>query len=128
VIADAFNPSSTEVRQWALDPDAEEPGEDWDITLAKTRHELDYLELASDPKCPKRRFFLHVLYLIVGDAARYGFKSPTEPVIRGFLDRAATYRHPDIQLWRQRSLALLKNPGSVDYGLWCAGGYANAAT
>ena len=128
MVARPSNPSSTDVREWAYDVAAPEPDQDWDLTLAFARHELDYLELASDPQCPRRKFFLRILYLIVGDAARNGFKSPSEPIIRGFLERAEKFRHPDIQLWRQRSLALLKDRGAVDYNLWCAGGYANSAT
>jgi hypothetical protein len=128
MIANAYHPSSTEVRAWAYDASAREPVQDWDLHLSWIRHEQDYLELVSDPACPKRDYFLHVLYLIVGDAVRNRYKTVPEPILRGFLAAAEKYPDPRVQLWRARSLDLMRNPETFNYDDWCAGGLAKAAT
>jgi hypothetical protein len=128
MIDDPWHPSSSEVRAWAYDASARDPCEDWDLSLAWARHERDYLELASDPNCPKRQFFLQVLYLIAGDAVRNEYKATPEAVLRGFLAAAESYPNPDVQLWRARTLGLMQNPETFNYDDWCAGGLVRAAT
>lgn len=122
--ADPWNPQPEEIRAWAYDPNAEEPTQDFDLALSWSRHEKAYLDLASDPACPTRRYFLRVLYLIVGDAVRTGHRSVPEPVVRGFVERGGAYDHPDIRRWQERSRELMADPDRFDYQLWCAGGYA----
>ena len=68
MVHDPWNPMPDEVREWAYDAEALAPCEDWDLALSWAQHERAYLELASDEACPKRRYFLAVLYLMVGDA------------------------------------------------------------
>ncbi|MCL2309994.1 MAG: hypothetical protein FWC42_09075 [Proteobacteria bacterium] len=128
MFANSWNPSSTEVRAWAYTAGAEAPCQDWDLACLWARHERDYIEFASDKNCPHRLFFLHVLYLIVGDAVRNGFRNIPEAVIRGFVELAATSTEPSVRLWRERSLRLLKRPSEFDYEAWCAGGFANEST
>ena len=122
--ADPWNPQREEIRAWAFDPEAEEPTQDFDLALRWARHERAYLDLASDPTCPARRYFLSILYLIVGDAVRNGFADEPEPVIRGFVDRGSHYDHPDVLAWQERSRGLMADPSSFDYEAWCAGGFA----
>ncbi len=107
-IADPWNPSSSEVRAWAYAPDGMQPCQDWDLSLSWGGHERDYLEFAADPACPSQRFFLHVLYLMVGDAVRSGYHSVPEATVRGFIDLAAHHQSPELRLWRERALILLK--------------------
>ena len=128
MIAHPVNPSSTEIREWAYDAAAPEPDQDFHLVLARVRHEKEYLEFVSDPHCPKRWYFLDILYLIVGDAVRYEYKSLPEPILRGFLSLAERYPDKSVQLWRERSLDLMRNPKSFDFKAWCGGGYAKAAT
>lgn len=127
-VANGWNPSATEARAWAYARDLTEPCQDWDLSLSAARHEATYLEIVADNSCRKRKYFLAVLYLIVGDAVRSKFATIDEPIIRGFLDRSRQYDHPDITVWRERSLALLNDPSSFRYDLWCGGGYAKQAT
>jgi hypothetical protein len=122
---DPWNPMPDEVREWAYDPAALEPCEDWDLALCWAQHEPLYLELASDASCPTRRYFLGVLYLMVGDAVRAGFRSRPRPLIEGLIARGDEYPHPDIKQWQERSRQLLKQPELFDYDRWCAGGFAN---
>jgi hypothetical protein len=122
--ADPWNPQPEEVRAWAYEPDAEEPTQDFDLALRWARHERAYFDLASDPACPARLYFLSVLYLIVGDTVRNGFAEDPEPVVRGFIDRGGEYDHADIRTWQERSRELLADPASFDHEAWCAGGFA----
>ena len=123
--ADPWNPQPDEIRAWAYDPKAEEPEQDFDLALLWARHERAYLELASDDTCPARSYFLGILYLIVGDAARGGFAGGSEAIVRGFVERGSTYDHPDVRVWQQKSRALLADPSSFAYDDWCAGGFAS---
>jgi hypothetical protein len=119
-----WNPSPDEIRIWAHTPGAVEPCQDWDLALCCSLHEKALLQTASDESCPKRRYMLAVLYLVVGDAVRSGFRSRPRPIIEGFLSHAKEYDHPDIRAWRRRSQELLANPMDFDYDLWCGGGLA----
>ncbi len=117
-----------EIRKWAYDPALPEPCQDWDLVLSWVQHERAYLELAVDGSCPKRRYFLGLIYLMVGDAVRTGFRNLARPLIEGFIDRGDEYTHPDIRQWQERSRELLKHPESFVYERWCAGGFAHEST
>lgn len=123
-VNDPWNPSSSEIREWAFDADSLAPCEDWDLALSWAQDERVYLSLASDDSCPKRRFFLSVIYLMVGDAVRSKFNVRSRPIIEGFIALGDEYRHPDIQSWQTRSRRLLANPDLFDYADWCGGGLA----
>lgn len=125
---DPWNPTAEEVREWAFDAGAPEPCQDWDLSLSWVGYESTYLSLAADHHCPKRTFFVHMLYFMVGDAVRNDFASTPRPIVEGFVARAGNSKHPDIVRWHDRSAALLADPKSFDYDLWCGGGYANEAT
>jgi hypothetical protein len=128
MFADPWNPSSTEIRAWAYTVDAAEPCQDWDLSLAWSGHERDYLALAGDDACPNSDFFLHVLYLMVGDAARSGYRVSSEAHVRGLVELAAGYESHRIQLWQKRSLRLLSHPEEFQYCAWCGGELASRET
>jgi hypothetical protein len=69
---------------------------------------------------------LHVLYLIVGDAVRTGYRSTERPIVEGLIERGDSYRHPDIQSWQERSCDLMAHPDKFDYTSWCASGFVLA--
>ena len=119
-----WHPSTDEIREWAYDPEALEPEQDWDLILAAERHEKLYLDLASDEVCPNRQYFLDILYLIVGDAVRTDYRVLAQYHVDGFLQRAEAYSHPDIRLWCERARYLMAHPATFDYESWCAGGLA----
>jgi hypothetical protein len=123
----AYNPTPEQLREWAASPDAEEPVQDWDLWLSHLPHEILYLELAADWNCPARQYFLELLYLIVGDAVRTGFRERSEGEVLDLLERSRAFKHPDLGAWRHRSRALLRNPETFDYAAWCAGGLARSA-
>ncbi len=123
---DPWNPSVSEIEKWAFDPQSFEPVQDWDLALCWKREEKLYLDFAANERCPKRKYFLHILYLIVGDAVRGNFRNVPKPVIQGFIERGKGYPHPDIQAWMYRSTDLLKNPSLFNYDDWCAGKLAKS--
>jgi hypothetical protein len=126
--SDPWNPQPVEIRAWAYEPNAQEPTQDFDLALAWGGHEWAYFDLVSDSACPKRRYFLGVLYLMVGDAVRARYRNVPEPVVRGFVEHGSEYGHPDIEAWQARSRALMADPSTFDYTLWCGGGYARGDT
>lgn len=123
-IAEPCNPTSSEVREWAYTPGATEPCEDWDLSLSWIGHEREYLEFASDKNCPSRVFFLHVLYLMIGDAVRVNYRNVPEAVVRGFVELAKNIEDDQVRVWHERSLHLMKHPNEFNYDAWCGGGLA----
>jgi hypothetical protein len=116
---DPWNPTSSEVREWAFDPNAPEPTQE--LVLSRTQHEPVYLDLASGESCPRRRYFPSLLYFMVGDAVRSDFHSRPHPTIKGFINRGDDFDHPDIRLWQKGSRDLLARPDSFEYNQWCGG-------
>lgn len=123
--ADPWNPTGTEVREWAYSEGELEPCQDWHLALLSWEgRECDYLEFAADSICPHQRYFLHVIYLMVGDTVRSGFRWVPETTARGFVELAENHRNKSLRLWRERALELLENPSKFKYTDWCDWGYA----
>ena len=127
-MSNPWNPTPQEIRSWAYDADAADPCQDWDLALSWLQDESVYLNLATDEACPKRRFFLSLLYLIVGDAVRTGFRTHRKQIVLGLIERGNEFSHPDIVAWQRRSRELIANPEKFEYGAWCGGQFANAAS
>jgi hypothetical protein len=124
LIYDPWNPTPDELRAWAYDTNAVEPCQDWDLVLCWAPHVNAHLELASDESCPKRRYFLAILYLLVGDAVRTNFRNHLRLSIEDWIARGDVHTHPAIRLWQERSRRLLEAPEQFNYEQWCAGGFA----
>ena len=56
-VANPWNPSATDVREWAYAKGLTEPCQDWDLALSAARPESTYLEIVADRTCRKRKFF-----------------------------------------------------------------------
>lgn len=124
---DPWNPTSAEITAWAYDPDSMWPEQDWDLAVTSDHNSDLLLQLASDPACPQREFFLRCLYLFVGDAVRTGFVAHGREDVVELLDSVPAACTPGISRWVERSRELLDaGPGAVDYALWCDGGYSQA--
>ena len=121
---DPWNPTEDEVRAWAYDAGTLEPEQDWHLALPDTGFEELYLDLVADPACPKHDYFLWVLYLLVGDAVRSGYRATPRERVGALLDAARARRSPELELWTERSRALMARPDIFDYDLWCGGGLA----
>ncbi len=80
---DVSNPSVEEVKQWAYSNE-DWPDNEWDLFLSWTREVNLFIEFATDHKCPKQNFFLHLLYYVVGTTY-------TEPNSIDKLDRIKSF-------------------------------------
>jgi hypothetical protein len=118
---DPWNPTSTEIRQWAFEADAMHPCQDWELALLWTGFEDLFLELAADRRCPSKDFFLSMLYLMVGDYVRRGVDHQVQFNLKDFIGKADGLDSDALRTWQRRSLDLLRHPEKFDYEEWCAG-------
>ena len=112
---------ANDIRQWAYDADAPEPQQDFDLFLAMELRKA-YFDFVSDITCPKQKYFLKVLYLIVGDAVRTEYHTNTREEINEFLEAANKLQVKELELWIDKSRNLMKHPEKFDYDRWCGGG------
>lgn len=134
---DVYNPTADDLRSWAYDADAEQV-QDFELFVTDISMADIILELAADPACPNRRFFLSCLYLLVGNNFRAGpdgapsrdfthrsWRKAVAP-IREFVERSQEQADPVIRRWAERSLELFARPRTIVYDEWCDGGIARA--
>jgi hypothetical protein len=112
---DPANPSAEDIRQWAADPDALCPFEDWDLVITGSGFEDLFLELVEDVTCPQADFFLHCLYLWVYQTVCGN--GPREDLER-HLAWAEASAEPALRQWARRSRALIADPRRADRHLW----------
>jgi len=114
------NPSVTEIRDWAYS-DEEWPHDEWDLFLSWTREVDLFVELAIDHECPKRLFFLHMLYYLVGIT----FSEPTQTDkldrIKFYIQKGAGISNGDIRAWITNAQDLLNGKVKYDYDNWRGG-------
>ena len=117
------NPTSVEIRTWAYSED-EWPHDEWDLFLSWKQEVELFIEFATDHKCPKRIFFLHMLYYLVGYT--YGQPRNTDKLIRieNYSEKGSGMNHGDIRLWRKRISELLDGKLKYNYDDWRGGLYA----
>ncbi len=121
---DPWNPQKEEIRQWAYVSDAQWPDQDFNLSVAKVHFSDLIIEFAIDDDCPKRDFFLSCAYIIVGDAVRTKYVSHTKAEVEEFIERVKATKNEQMTLLHGRAIALVNNPSSFNYDLWCSGGYA----
>lgn len=116
------NPRAEELTEWAYDAAAQEPAQDWDLTLAHCPYESLYMKFASATDCPKQEYFLALLYLIVGDAVRSQYRTRSREDIEGLLAQAEqSCASHWVHLWVKRARALIAGEQPFRYDDWCAG-------
>lgn len=120
---DVTNPSVDEVRAWAYSQKGW-PHEEWDLFLSWTREVDLFLELATDRRCPKRRFFLHMLYYLVGLTYNEPAKTDKLDRIRAYAEKGSSIESEDIRVWRSHVDDLLRGSRKYNYDDWRGGVYA----
>jgi hypothetical protein len=122
---DPLDPTDAELRAWAQSGDFA-PIEDWDLIIAEPIRAPVLIELAAHGPSGSREFFLHCLYLLVGDAVRSRFNTASEQTIEAVLARSETTagESESVALWLARSRRLLEHPEEFEYDAWCGGGLA----
>lgn len=121
---DPWNPTTKEIIEWAYTEDAIFPEQDWDLSVCNITNVTEMiLNIASDTNCPNQVFFLHCLYLLVGDAIRTNGNTYNIESLQNILQSAANSTNTDILRWVERSQTLLSKPETFCYDLWCDGGF-----
>ncbi len=115
------NPTREDIREWAYTEGALYPIPAWDLILTWTREFDLYVELAADDECPNWDFFLGVLYQIVGEAVRTGYRTESKAQIEEFLDMTKPFPKYRFHLLRERAAKLMANPDTFDFSDWCTG-------
>lgn len=118
------NPTIEEVKAWAYS-DSDWPHSEWDLFLSWTREVDLFIELATDHKCPKKRFFLHMLYYTVGTAYNDKSEMDSLDMIKSYVDKTNSVKHGDIKAWRLNVSNLLKGSLEYNYNDWNCGRLAN---
>lgn len=122
---DPYDPTDEEIREWAYgSPPTMEPVQDFDLMVATSERLPLLLELAADSACPSHDWFLHCLYLVVGDAVRTNFRTCLRSQVEAYVALGGLSSAPTVQRWAERTDALLASPESFSYDAWCAGGLA----
>jgi hypothetical protein len=117
-----MSPDDQGLREWAYDPVAVEPQQDFDLLLA-TMPQRSYVEFAGDVACPKAEYFLRILYLIVGDAVRTDYSSDCRDTIDDLLQAGRAQGSARVMAWVARSERLMLHPEEFNFDLWCGGGF-----
>jgi hypothetical protein len=115
------NPSLDDLRAWGYDSEATQPIPDWDLVLTWTMERARFalcLELASDPNCPKWRFFLDLLYFVFEYGSRHGGIRDRPWQYQSFLELARGIDDPHVKHWRHRAGLLFGRPESFDASQW----------
>ena len=117
-----YDPRAEELSEWAYDASAPEPVQDWDLALEHCPYESLYMKFASSNDCPKREYFLALLYLIVGDAVRTEYQARSRDDVERLLTEAEmSFQSYWLSLWVKRSRELIASPETFRYDDWCAG-------
>ena len=117
------NPTIEEIREWAYSEE-EWPHDEWDLFMSWTREVDLFIQLATDHKCPKRIFFLHMLYYIVGTTYGEPNKSDKLDRIAFYADKGRGIKHGDIRNWVKNTEELIKGFQKYSYDNWRGGIHA----
>ncbi|WP_150050236.1 hypothetical protein [Methylomonas rhizoryzae] len=117
------NPTVEEIRSWAYS-NADWPHDEWDLFLSWTREVDLFIELAIDPNCPKKGFFRHMLYYIIGTTFNEPNKTDKLERIKDYAEKGAGIRHGDIKAWRIHISELLSDREKYSYDNWRGGLHA----
>ena len=114
-------PTHEELRAWAAESDTAEPLPDWDLVLS-WRVEPGLLrlciELAADPRSPKARFFLMVLYQWVAVVARNEQFEALRPMYNQWMEVARDVDDLAVKHWRHRALLVFQGVEVFEWDRW----------
>jgi len=117
---DYSNPSVEEIKNWAYSNE-EWPHDEWDLFLSWTREVDLFIVLATDHKCPKKDFFRHMLYYIVGTTYSEPTKTDKLDRIESYAKKGRNVKHGDIKKWVSEVDSLLNGSKKYTYDNWRGG-------
>ena len=124
---DPFNPTESELRVWANDPNAaypEEMSQDWDLILANFDFAPSLIKLVCE-ESPNRKFFLSCLYILSGDCVRGKINKNCMEKVNELFMQVPHNCPADLSLWVERSKVLFNSPEKYEYDKWGWGDLAN---
>lgn len=116
-------PEPESIREWAYDPDAIEPVQDWDLVISHLPYDELYVELAADNTCPKWEYFMGLMYLIAGDAVRTGYRSESKERVEHLISCTESIPRHRFHLLRTRYREICSHPEKFDYDDWELNGW-----
>ena len=117
VFKNEVQPTEAELKIWAYG-NYYQPDQDFQLFVVDNPYFI--LELAADPKCPTRRFFLDSLYVWVARQA-----GEEQTILTDWLATAAKINDEKIKKLVARARRLQANPKTYTYAKWgLEGGYA----
>jgi len=123
-VENPLDPTEAEIRAWAYEADSLEPMQDWHLIIWGEVDPGLLVELAADPDCPKRSYFLWCLYGRIGDEVR---TSRLDDLTWATVDRSLTGGEAAVARWAARSTTLRDRPELFNYEDWCGGELARTA-
>jgi hypothetical protein len=116
-----YEPTQADIRAWAFSNERKWPASDWDFyVLRNPDHDPLAVELANDMACPKRDFFVHALYYLVGETFHNRAEVAAERVerIHRLLELVGDAAAPDLQQWKIDVQKLLAGELKLDPKFW----------
>jgi hypothetical protein len=118
-----LSPTLDCVREWAFEAHADEPSQAWDLVLVwqtEESHMRLFIELASDSNCPKWRYFLDLLYLVIEYAVRHGHLPDQHARYTRLIGLSRGSKDEYVKLWRNRAQLLIDSPEEYNAEQWFA--------
>ena len=117
MFVDPWNPKEDEIMSWAWS-DGEWPEQDWDLAVCNGKHNDLILKLARNPDCPSQNFFIHALYVIVGDSMHCNEKKDQKDLLRWV--RSIEFKKGEaLNSWKDDAEKVLSGSIPFDYEFWC---------
>ena len=118
MIEDPFNPTKFEIETWAFSKEDEKwPEQDWDFYVSEGELYQVVFLLASNLKCPKRSFFLHALYVMIGDALHEDNEDRQETLLK-WLSLATNDTPKDVRKWKKEAIEVIKGEKIFNVDYW----------
>ena len=115
---DPWSPQEIEIRNWAYSDDPW-PEQDWDIGINDGNNDSLLIELALDQECPKRNFFIHAIYFMVGEVIHSKESEKRKKEVLNLVTPHDKSNDNIIKKWAQESKCLLNGEIEFEYGYWC---------
>ncbi|MFC5472820.1 hypothetical protein [Paraherbaspirillum soli] len=119
-----YEPDNNDVLEWVADKGDGWPAGDWDYYVMNGKNDDLVFELANDLTCPKRDFFLHSLYYLVGDfinERRVNEGKINEAKHRRIfrlIDMVDDQSVEDVKEWRDRAVKIFSCDDEFDPHFW----------
>lgn len=117
------NYSAQHIRRWAYKKHTSESAPDWNDVLTKLSNANVLIDIALDPKCPRRAEILNYLYKLSGTIV----SRHEEADVQKLHELVNSVQSSDLIIlnWVNRSKGILQDLRKYDYAEWCEGGFVS---